>query len=385
MNQNSKYLNRIEHLSAQQIEELKSEYYSSVPIADILDKYKINVSPMNLWKTFPLVSTPQKQCKYCASVMYEVSLSRSRVHRNEYLCTRCSHHESPYGCSCKQCLREKAQQKEQQLIEQSLMGNEHRKAVTQIREYPGAPSLDMLSLREKAYLGALLRTSLHHDHLLLDLQSISFHNTAPTYRYTRMIVDTLLERNIITPYRLDDHEDKLILNRYIHGSLYDICISDDTLDKRQMIVSLMYPDETDQKDQAAELFREVNSYDAVNYLMKKVQQFNLKRFDPGERYIALFSYILQSYSLGQLLNFIYLTIKNQAAYTARNRYGLISLENEIFNQISKRFEKARSENWKVTNYNRSWEGEQSALSRLVSHNLLGVGERAFYQVIKGSF
>ncbi len=43
MHQNSKYLNKIEHLSAQQVEELKSEYYSGVPIADILDKYEINV------------------------------------------------------------------------------------------------------------------------------------------------------------------------------------------------------------------------------------------------------------------------------------------------------------------------------------------------------
>lgn len=380
---NTKYVAKLEHLTTEQIENLKSEYYAGENVNRIIEKYKVDIRASNLWKSFPLVEAKDESCKFCGSIMYFISPSKTSKNKKEYLCTACLHRKSFYGCNCNQCLREKAAEKEQAKIEKSLRSKKNRETYLRVREYTNAPLLSMLTIKERAYLGAILRTSLHHDNLLIDLDCTSSHYYAPTTKYRDMIASALLKRNIIVSYRLHDDEDKKILNRYIRGSLYDICITDANMSKREIVTYLMYPSEVgeNQKDDALEVMREVNVYEAIEYMMILVQRFNLNGFEVDEKYMILFSEILKRYSLGQLFNFIYASVRNQAARTNQRQQGYVPLANYIYKLISDRYDKARVENWKIVNYNRSWEGQQTELSKLVSSRLLGIGESAFYQVV----
>ena len=383
MYNNTKYVAKTEHLTATQIENLKSEYYAGENVDGIIQKYKVDIRPSCLWKSFPLVEAKDESCKFCESVMYFIFPSKTSKNKKEYLCMTCSHKKSLYGCNCKQCLREKAAEKEQAQIEKSLSSKKNRETNSRTREYPNAPLLSMLTIKERAYLGALLRTSLHHDYLLIDLDCTSNHYYAPTIKYRDLIVSALIRGNIIAAYKLHNDEDEKILDRYIRGSLYDICITDANMSKREIVTYLMYPSEVgdNQKDEALEVLREVNVYEAIEYMTKMLQKFNLNGFEVDEKYMILFSQILKRYSLGQLFNFIYTAVRNQAARTNQRQQGYVPLANYIYKLISDRYDKARIENWKIVNYNRSWEGQQTELSKLVSSRLLGIGESAFYQVV----
>ncbi len=371
------------HLSVEQIENLKQEYYSGESAKSLIDKYSIDISPNNLYTTFPLIKTLNEYCRFCGSVMYFIPPPKTSQSRKEYFCTTCLHKESLVGCKCRQCLYEKTNEKAQKKAQEPINSKKNKEIKLSIREYPDAPLFSMLTIKELAYLGALLRTHLYCDYLLINLNNNSAQICAPTSEYRNSIVLKLLERNIIAPYRLRKNEDQKVLDRCICGELYDICISDTDRTKKEMISQLMYPSKVlpVAEEEAFELLREVHLYEAIEYMMLMIQDFNLHAFNVEQKYIILFSQILDEYSQGQLFNLIYTGVRNMAARARQLEHGCIPMGNYIYKSISDRYEKVRIDDWEIKNFNQEWGGQQTELSQLVGNRLLGIGESAFYQVL----
>ncbi len=380
----SKHKNRTKtsHLSLGQIENLKSDYYSGKNTKDLVKKYNIDIHPNNLCSTFPLVKTPDKRCKYCKSIMYFIPPLKNSKNRKEYFCTICLHKESLFGCKCNQCLTAKGAEILKKETERYLDKKTSKEKKSNIREYPESPSFAMLSVKEKAYLGALLRAHLYKDFLLIDLSNNSTQIFAPTAEYRELIIAELLDKKIIAPYKPEKEESQEIINRYSYGALYDICINDANMNKAGIISSLMYQDKVSFSDEKEVfgLLREVHLHEATEYMMLMVQKFNLYVFDAEDKYIILFSQILNRYSTSQLFNFIFTAVRNLAAYRSKNYKEYLPMSNYIYKSISNRYEKAQMDNWKITNFTRAWKGPQSELSQIVSNSLLDIGESAFYQV-----
>jgi len=358
------------HLSSKEIENLKSEYYAGVNTKELTLKYKIDISPNNLVNTFPLVKTVSEQCKYCKIAMYFISPTKTNKNRKEYICITCHHKESTLGCRCKKCLYQKAIEKEDVQKKKSLNNKKNRDTVLSLREYPNAPLLSMLSIKERLYLGALSRVHLFHDVLLIDMNNNNSQNYAPTAEYRDKIFIELLDKHIIIPYKIRKNESSEILKKYVQGELYDICISDIEKDKRELVTELMYPVNSNLSYLNQDMLRlqeEIQVNEAVEYMMLIIQKFDFYTFNAEEKYRILFSQILKGYSLGQLFNFIYTAIRNQAAYSKqRCQQGYIPIANYVYKSISNRYDRAKNLGWNITSYNRIYEAEETELSKLIN-------------------
>lgn len=375
----TKNRSKTSHLSTEEMENLKSEYYAGENVNGLVKKYNIDISANNLCSAFPFVYSLKKICKYCNSFMYLVPPPKNAQKREEYFCTTCQHTESIFGCECIQCMKLKHELRQQFETTRLLQRKKKKDSTLKIREYPNSPSLDMLSIKEKAYLGALLRAGLDKKYLLIGMDYGIPQELAPTHEYRELIVAELLERKIISSYISSNQ----ISSDLIGKTLYDICISDVNRNKEDLITYLMYPDKISLNEYGNTiiLLREVQLNETIEYMKLTLQQFELPMFESERRYELLFMQILNSYSQAQLFNFIYSAIRNQAAYSKTSKQRYIPISNYIYKKISDRYEQARTNNWKITNFRRAWEGKQTELSKLVSNRLLDIGESSFYQVI----
>lgn len=369
MQKNHKYKTKLDHLSSEEIKYLKLKYYAGESTKKLTLKYSIDVAPSNLFRTFPLVRTESMKCKYCKVPMYFIPPSKTNRNRKEYICTSCQHKESILGCRCRKCLYQKAIDIEGARRKKSLHSKKNKEAIITAKEYPNAPILSMVNIKERLYLGALLRAHLHYDCLLIDLRSNSAQSYAPTEEYRNKILEDLLEKNIIAAYRINENENSEILEKYVQGELYDICISDIDKNKREIVEELMYPDNRSLPYLYRDIYtlqEEVQINEAIEYMMLIIKKFDFYTFDVQEKYCILFSQILKRYSLGQLFNFIYTAIRNQAAYSKRVcRQGYIPIANYIYKSISDRYNKAQDKDWNIVSYNRICEAEETELSKLI--------------------
>lgn len=302
MQKHYKYKTKLDHLSSVEIENLKSEYYSGENTKGLTLKYNIDVVPSNLFRTFPLVRTENTKCKYCKTAMHFIPPAKASRNRKEYICTSCQHKESILGCRCRKCLHQKAIDIEDARRKKSLYYKKNKETILTVREYPNAPILSMINIKERLYLGALLRVHLHHDCLLIDLNNNSAQNYAPTSKYRDHILTELVEKKIIVPYSISKNESTEILEKYEQGELYDICISDIDKNKRELVEELMYPNNSNLTylyQDIHMLQEEIQINEAIEYMMLIIKKFDFYTFHVEEKYRILFSQILKKYSLGQ--------------------------------------------------------------------------------------
>jgi len=362
------------HLSIDEIERLKMEYYSGGKTSDLVVRYNIDINPNKLVSTFPLVKTQEKQCQYCKTAMYFIPPSRSNKNRKEYVCIACQHKESILGCRCKQCMYKVAKEKEDARKKKALVSNKNMKVVLNVKEYPNAPLLDTISIKDRLCLGALLRTHLHHDCLLIDLNNNGAQNFAPTREYQDAILMELLDKNIIDIYKVSRNDSVEVFEKYIQGELYDICINDVNKDKRELIIELMYPTFNHTLYPYQEIFmlqNEVHVNESIEYMLLIVQKFGFRPFHVEEKYRILFSQMLKNYSLGQTFNFIYAVTRNLAAYSKKKQnQEYVPVSNYLYKGISDRYNRAQAFNWNITPYGRIYEAQQTELSILVDGVIL---------------
>ncbi len=369
MQTEQKNRSKTNHLSVGQIKNLKEEYYSGKSTKSLIDKYNIDIPPSSLHTTFPLVYTPDELCKYCKAGMYFVPPPKNAQNRKIYLCTTCLHKESLFGCNCRQCISAKYEEKREDEIREKL---KRKRGAVNTARYLGAPSLSSLSIQERVYLGALLRTHLSFENFLVDLGSSSAQVLAPTLEYRDLILNTLLSRNIIAPHKLEG-------SNGFHGTLYDVCIFDRVKNKEEMIANLMYPQKIPPEEEVItlHLLADIQQYEATEYMLLTIKQFNLCLLEVEQKFGILFSRILIDFSTGQLFNFIYVAVRNLAAHKNKNKY--VSVANYIYKSIADRYKKSLTSDWKITNFNRPYGAQRTELSKITNDRLLRIGDLTFYQ------
>ncbi len=238
-------------------------------------------------------------------------------------------------------------------------------------------AIDILSVREKAYLGALLHTSRYKKNVSIDFTRGIPLSLAPTYAYGEKMCEVMLKRRILVKAK----------GTRARISLYDPCpcmlYSVNIQDIEQVLPELMYPSPLtgEGRREAFVLLQEIRLHEALEYMQDTLQKFHLRVFHLDPRYIQLFLQILKSYSLGQLFNFIYTAVRDQAAYMQRDSNTYVPLENYIYKKIIDRFERAEVKGWNIIHFDRAWGWQQSELSKLVCGRLLDIPESTLHKVI----
>jgi len=246
-------------------------------------------------------------------------------------------------------------------------------------------NIDDIYIVHKIYLGVLLRTFSFDNHFLIDLASNSHKTLAPTNEYSQSIIRILKVNNIITPYIALENDSEKLKNKCLSGQIYNICIHDSNVSKKELLSNLMFPNKasSDLKDGdiLIHFLIEIQYYEAIEFMMFTIEKFKLYTFDVDERFEILFFHILIYYSLSQLFNFIYMTIRNIAAYKNKEVGKYIPMANFIYKGISDTYEKAKLNKWTIINFNRPRELPQTELSKIISNDMLVIGESSFYEVI----
>lgn len=163
---------KLQHLTAEQVEALYSEYISGEKIAHLLKRYAIDVAPSSLIKAFPPLPCAALRCPYCKTSLYERRKSRTAAscHENMAFCKTCEHRHYFPGrrqwhrvCACQPCL---AARQQARLELQALQRQRIREHWSLARRQP--IPLRSLSITRKLQLLALLevRMDKQHDRLL---------------------------------------------------------------------------------------------------------------------------------------------------------------------------------------------------------------------------
>ncbi|SUD70043.1 Uncharacterised protein [Pseudomonas putida] len=151
---------KLQHLTAEQVEALYSEYISGEKIAHLLERYAIDVAPSSLIKAFPPLPCAALRCPYCKTSLFERRKSRtaSSCHENMAFCKTCEHRHYFPGrtqwrrdCACQPCLAARQQARLELQAQQRQRIREHW-SLARRRPIP----LRSLSITRKLQLLALL-------------------------------------------------------------------------------------------------------------------------------------------------------------------------------------------------------------------------------------
>ncbi|MFJ4052630.1 hypothetical protein ACIPZC_04040 [Pseudomonas sp. NPDC089743] len=159
---------KLQHLSAEQVEALYSEYISGEKIAHLLERYAIDVAPSSLIKAFPPLPCAALRCPYCKTSLFERRKSRtaSSCHDNMAFCKTCDHRHYFPGhtkwrrvCACQPCLAARQQARLELQAQQRQRIREHW-SLARRQPIP----LRSLSITRKLQLLALLEVRMDKQH-----------------------------------------------------------------------------------------------------------------------------------------------------------------------------------------------------------------------------
>ncbi len=353
-----------------------SAYYTGTSASTLIEQYRIDIHPNSLYKTFPLEKNIYKPCMHCHSCMYLIPPPKSAPHRKEYICPTCKHTEGILKCTCEQC---ENRHKIETITEQ--FGT----TLFQDEKCGEAKTLDSMHLVRKAYLGALLRTYLSPKGLMIDLNGHHTRILAPSSEYSEAILEVLIANKLIIRHTAQNIEEtSFMFNRLHPDTLYSVCIDRDGRTEKELLLQLMFPDPIPFREEEdyslLHLLSDVQTCEAIEYMRYCMAKFNLHAFHVDDRFEFTFSDILLKYSLSQLFNFIYTTVRNLAAYRNQNQNRYIDTAGFIHRGIQTKYEKARKHDWTITDFDRPWDLPQSELSKLLN-DMYNKISSTFYSVI----
>ena len=371
-----KYRDRIQHLSKHEKLKLLCAYYRGENISTLIQKYNINISNHDLYLTLYLAKTAKYTCPYCKADMYCVPPSKNKKYKKEYFCKSCWHIEGTYNCTCQNCITKKQasafEKKQKQKIIRNIKSNKNAHTLDNDKSI----HINTLTLKEKAYLGALLRVTAPSKNCTFTLHNLELHPFAPSLRYSKKIIDSLLENGVIFEMFFSTKGLNYALN------IQNICNDD------KLLLDLMYPQNLSniiagEQEALLELIREIQIYEAIEYFshlsLNTFSLTNITQVDIEHHFYRLFNIILDSgYSTSQLFYFVYSSLRNFAA----NNNCMVSdkkIYSAIYSNMLNLWNKAHQEKWDIQKYNRVYSTKSSELFKLVASSLLNIGDDLFYE------
>ena len=374
----------IAHLSQEQTVELMTRYYAGEKNAVLIDEFKIDVKVNQLHLTFPLLEH-NESCPYCQVQMKVQPKSKSAYRKGMPFCEKCGHCIGSLACRCEGCqgiehrkkrnrrLREIAVQER---IQNTIRGLQYNK-----------PLFEELTVRDKLYTAALLRACLSEDMRSIHPVCSTSVVLAPTPDYETKIILHLCNKRIIIPDVQATSSVMLNTNNTIQinarSTSFILNLANSHKTYLEIIESLLYPQPIEGNNTYAvfELWQEVAIHEGIEYLQARLQEYRLP-IRVGEKTRLAMGKILEKYSVSQLFNFLWYSVKNAAAFRQKNGISLQHAANTVPGNIIKRYEYANAENWSIKGFDRDSKHPESAISAQLNNYHLGTGIEGFGQPIR---
>lgn len=380
------YQEKLIHLSEDQIEELIKRYYDGEKNDLLIEEYKIDIRSSLLVKTFPMKTYNDVACPYChiPMVSYRESKSSYSMGNPKIFCKACQHKNNDYYCRCINCEKYREEQEELRRQEETKLNEVKRQVLLDKYEYENNMpiNIDELTMKDKLYICALLRTSLSEDLKRINPLSSVKANLAPTLQYKANIISYLRNKLIVlfSPSTLLDSvimEDNEIESYYPMDVRLNLNISKEQYDKvLQHLLHLNINDNID-NELKLELWSEIGLFECLEFLYAKMEEYNLPTDSVGDKTISAIREGLKDFSISQNFNFIWRAVTNAAAFYQKSSVSKKHAVNTISGSIIRSCEKAKAEDWQIKGYGRDYNYPQSVVSEVFFNNILQIGNKGF--------
>lgn len=377
----------IRHLSESQIQELIHEYYNSkIPLRELRKKYDIKHRSRNLHELFPSIIR-EELCPRCSCPMHEIYLRTDRsmhAKKTKFLCPECAHEsfaEFSEQCDCTFCRRrrEEAEKKDNPVLEH-LIASYFDKSIKEPVKFAD------LTLRDKTYLAAVVRSALHDDGVIYGSKLIN--NSvpiSPTHEFAQKIITALVSKDILVFYEYPPRH-CIQFNYDTNGAPISVktwdpfCpnyainidgISGPAEEYKLSFVPQISADEP--SDEALGIWLDVAIEECVSYMSERISRIRFQ-FEANMETREIARMALGYFSVSQIRNLIWQTERDLLQYVQKYKVER-GLRKELPNKfLLKKIQRAQSEGWAVNNYTLPAQLRPSIID-IVAHEVLEMGDK----------
>jgi hypothetical protein len=382
----TQYQGKLSHLSQEQIEELMQRYYDGEKNDHLIKEYNIDIRTGLLVKTFPMLIHDDMPCPYCdiPMVSYRESKSSYAFDSPKTFCQECKHKNYGPYCNCENCKKLKEEREEMDRQKEAKLNDAKRQILLESYEYENSMPISIreLTIKDKLYLCALLRTGLSEDLININPLSSVKVNLAPTQKYKMNIISYLKGKFIITLSPSTSLHNIVIENNEIQSyDPLDVTLKLNVSKKQydeivQYLLHLNIDEEIDNEIKL-ELWNEIGLFECLEFLYVKMNEYNLPSEYVGDKTISAIKESLKDFSISQNFNFIWRAVRNAAAFYQKNSVSKKHAVNTISGSIIRSYEKAKAENWEIKGYGRDYTHPQTIISEVFFNNILKIGSKGF--------
>lgn len=374
----------LKNLSHEKIRALMFNYYkSNESVESIVDKFSLKLSSNRLSQNFPKIKT-NVRCKYDCDFLRIKLPSRTLLASSNYIkdlrCPICGHSSTDISCNCLRCDQEREKQRKSKYKKEKELNELKRKRI--IEEWDVKPyyEINELNLQDKLYLAGMLNC-LASESLLTMLPYIRRgENITPFENKDEEIIRSLFQKGYIKvdAYNSDVDEFIFLDNDKSKCSLkkvfYQLNLKSE-VGSKELYMKLRHPDLEEflaNKNETLKIWRELAIDECLAYLNYQFERFNFPNFDAGEKTIDTFSNLLSNYSTGQIFYYIYMCVRNAAAYHQQKGITMRRAQNSVITNINRYAARAMDENWTIKNYDIPYNMTTGTLSDIFYNEILGI-------------
>ena len=288
------------------------------------------------------------------------------------------------GLNCENCKKLREDQAEILRQKEAKLNDAKRQILIESYEYENSMpiSIDELSIKDKLYICALLRTSLSEDFKIINPLSSVKSNLAPTQKYKMNIISYLRSKLIVLFSPSTSLHSIIIENNEIQ-SYYPLDVtlklnaSEEQYDEVIQDLLHLNIDYEINNETKLELWNEIGLFECLEFLYAKMDEYNLPSEHVGDKTISAIKESLKDFSISQNFNFIWRAVTNAAAFYQKSSVSKKHAVNTISGSIIRSHEKAKAENWQIKGYGRDYNYPQTIISEVFFNNILQIGSRGF--------
>lgn len=354
------------------------EYDENVkPIKEILAAYGLTeLKPAELCHVFPPLTSPDKICPYCKTVLlkYHAPRTASYARARAWQCLACGHEESGQ-CGCKGC-------REQRRIRKDNAINARRNVLRDTYSVPDKPLIELseLSLFEKAALGTMARIGLSSDCDLISPFDSQPYPVFPDSDFENVIVGMLLKNSIISIHPESDMEAfqfdaggrcaGFVLKRISFRP--NVALSGSRSDAMRALLSPASVPASEPEVQA--LWRTIVYAEMVDLFLYRMDAYGFQ-YTVGKETKVFFEEAIEALAPGELYAVIWSAAKNAAAYSVEAKVSKRQAGNSVLMRMRSSVDKVLAGQYRRIVYERPYDRPQSLLSKYVFDSLLGLCDR----------
>jgi hypothetical protein len=293
----------------------------------------------------------------------------------------CGHIEDAF-CNCAKC------RENRYLLSEMMIG---KKRALLRNSFPtldfSLSDIKELSFENTVYLMALTRHSLSEDFRFVSLFDKNPVKLAPTRELTEKIINDLKKCGVINispesnlEHFIYDDELTSITAYYPSKVQWEFLPSLSLKEKKELVIELERRADNFEPEKyildAAELWKLIALHECLEYFYYLLESRGFSIEKIGDKTKTTFETLLEKFSVGQLLNLSWQSIRDTVDYLTTNKIPKFQVAPIFANNLQRRADRSQAERWTIKNSRRDYNCAQTVISSTFFNVFLGLGDAA---------